>query len=78
MSVVSDRKNCCDHYFECFNHDSWYCDECKRNKNLIDYLRIYAQEKYNVQSEKTLSKQELLDAQERLLYDDDEMIKKYY
>lgn len=35
---MSNRKECCDDYYLCRNHDSWYCDECRRRKDMIDYF----------------------------------------
>lgn len=43
---MSNRKDCCEEYHVCFNHDSWYCDECKRNKNMVDYLDIRVKPMY--------------------------------
>ena len=43
---MGSRKDCCEEYHICFNHDSWYCDECKRNKNLFDYLDIRIEPMY--------------------------------
>jgi len=76
---MSNRKNCCEAYNICFNHDSWYCDECVRNKNMIDYLDIRVEPRYEGEFDefhvqKDIDKHKIQEAQKRLLYDDDEYL----
>jgi len=78
---MGNRKNCCEAYHICFNHDSWYCDECVRNKNLVDYLDIRVTPMYEGQFDefcKDLTKKEMQESQKRLLYDDDGYLQKTY
>jgi len=78
---MGSRKDCCEEYHICFNHDSWYCDECIRNKNMVDYLDIRITPMYDGQFDefnKKLSKKEIQDVSKELLYDDDKYLQKVY
>lgn len=36
---MSNRKDCCDKNYLCINHNSWYCDECIENNNMVSYFK---------------------------------------
>jgi len=78
---MGNRRKCCEEYHICFNHDSWYCDECKRNINMVDYLDIRVKPMHEGEFEKSckdLTKEEMQESQKRLLYDDDGYLQKVY